>query len=65
MSGLRTLGLGATACVEADVANASYDDLRPNPPAGDGYFYLIRIKNGCGSATLGAGRLAADAATCP
>ena len=65
LSALRTFGIDATTCVDGSVQANSYDDLRPDPAAGDGYFYLIRATNSCGTATLGAGRGSADAAVCP
>jgi len=65
LSALRTIGIGATACVEGSIPADSYDDGQPDPAVGDGYFYLIRATNGCGSATLGAGRGPADVAICP
>ena len=65
LSVLRTLGIDATACVDGPIQGTTYDDLRPDPTPGDGYFYLIRATNGCGAATLGAGRGTADAAMCP
>ena len=65
LAALRTLGIDATACVDGLIPMNSYDDLRPNPAMGDGYFYLIRATNGCGAATLGVGRGSADAAACP
>ncbi|NIM01832.1 MAG: hypothetical protein GTO30_01310, partial [Acidobacteria bacterium] len=62
---LRSTGIGATACVDGPVASTLYDDMRPDPLPGEGYFYLVRVANGCGTATLGTGRGAADSAVCP
>jgi hypothetical protein len=65
LSALRSLGIAATTCVLGSIQTNGHDDLRPDPLAGDGFFYLIRATNRCGAATLGAGRGAADATTCP
>jgi hypothetical protein len=62
---LRALGIVATTCVDGLIQVNVYDDPRPDPATGDGYFYLIRAGNGCGAATLGAGRGLADAVICP
>ena len=43
---------GAT-CVDDDVAGATWVDPRPDPPAGDGYYYLIRSQKSCGAGTYG------------
>jgi hypothetical protein len=63
-SALRVAGIGATVCVQADVAGASFVDLRPDPAAGDGYYYLVRALNACGFATLGSGRESVDPLDC-
>jgi len=41
-----TSGLpAATACVSGTVSGATqYEDTRPNPPVGNGYFYLVRAR---------------------
>jgi hypothetical protein len=65
LSALLTLGVDATTCVDGPIQMNGYDDLRADPVAGDGYFYLVRVSNGCGVATVGVGRGPADAAVCP
>jgi len=66
LSGLRTSGLaGATSCVASNLTTAGYSDSRPLPVPGDGFFYLTRAKNSCGSAGFGSGRSALDPLTCP
>jgi hypothetical protein len=35
-------------------------DGRPDPPAGDGYYYLGRAGNGCGNGTFGDGSAVPD-----
>jgi DNA-binding beta-propeller fold protein YncE len=64
LAALRGTGVAATSCVEADVAGASYADVRPDPAPGDGYYYLVRALNACGAATLGAGRESVDPLDC-
>jgi hypothetical protein len=65
LSSLRASGIAATACVDGPIQGNAHDDVRPAPPPGDGYFYLIRARNACGAATLGVGRGDADAVACP
>ena len=35
------------------VASSSWIDQRPDPPEGDGNYYLIRGRNACGAGTYG------------
>jgi hypothetical protein len=66
LSSLRSGGLvAATSCLAANVAGNLYADARPSPPAGDGFYYLIRSENACGSGTFGPGRAGLDPLTCP
>ncbi len=65
LSALRSSGIGTTTCVNGPMPDTAYTDTRADPVAGDGYFYLVRVKNGCGVATLGDARGAADTAVCP
>ncbi|HYT27130.1 MAG TPA: choice-of-anchor D domain-containing protein, partial [Actinomycetota bacterium] len=45
--------LGA-ACIAADLAVPQFDDARPDPPAGEAYYYVVRSgKIGCGFGTYG------------
>jgi hypothetical protein len=64
LSELRASGVGVASCVASDLPMASFDDLRSDPPEGDGYFYLIRATNPCGVSVLGPGREALDSLTC-
>jgi hypothetical protein len=41
------------ACVGSGVIAPSWSDHRPDPPIGDGYYYLIRGKNVCGAGSYG------------
>jgi YVTN family beta-propeller protein len=62
---LRGAGLaGASSCLAGGVAPSAYDDLRPDPPAGEGYFYLVRAVNACGSGGFGPGREAIEPLVC-
>jgi hypothetical protein len=35
-------------CLESDDTNTTASDTSPRPPAGTGYFYLVRAENACG-----------------
>ncbi len=65
LSSLAVSGLATTACVVSTLENATHEDLRPDPLAGDGYYYLIRAVNPCGVGDLGAGREALESLVCP
>jgi YVTN family beta-propeller protein len=66
LSELRVSGLAAsTACLAGGLGAPSYDDTRPDPPIGEGYFYLSRATNACGSGGFGPGLEAIDPLTCP
>ena len=56
VSDLNVSGIGNTTCFADDLADATFDDLQADPPAGDGFYYLIRVRNPCGVGDLGAGR---------
>jgi hypothetical protein len=40
-------------CIENDVAGTAWQDTRPDPAPGDGYYYLIRSQKTCGAGTYG------------
>ena len=40
-------------CLTDDAAGTSWDDTRPDPSAGDGWYYLVRAQNACGAGTYG------------
>jgi hypothetical protein len=65
LSALRASGLPATSCVAGDLTAPKYLDARADPPAGDGYYYLTRAEDSCGSGGFGPGLEALDALTCP
>lgn len=57
---------GDASCLAADLTGTSYEDTRADPPPGDGYWYLVRAKNVCGTGTFGTGRSQLeDSAVCP
>jgi len=67
LADLRAFGtLGAT-CLANDVATAGYSDVQPNPPAGSGYYYLVRAQGVCGDGNYGANSAGAPraVAACP
>jgi hypothetical protein len=53
LSDLRLSGTAEAVCLADDVPGASYVDVRPNPPPGDGFYYLIRAQTPCGTGTFG------------
>jgi YVTN family beta-propeller protein len=66
LAALRSSGLGAAAsCLVSGLATTGYDDTRPNPPAGDGYFYLARGRNSCGPGSFAQGPQPIDSLACP
>ena len=64
LSALRVSGVGVAGCVASDLGTASFNDPRPDPPLGDGHFYLIRATNPCGASGLGPGREVLDVLSC-
>ena len=69
ISELRMYGGAAGAvCLVDDEAHTRYTDTRVDPPAGDGYYYLVRSQNACGDGTYGmasGGGLRLPATACP
>ena len=66
LSQLRLSGLSAaTSCVGSNLASPTYSDARALPASGDGYFYVVRAKNACGSGSFGPGRAGIDGLACP
>jgi hypothetical protein len=54
LSLLLTAGSTADAsCLHDDVPGLSSADTRPDPAEGDGYYYLVRSENACGSGSYG------------
>lgn len=46
-------GFARVSCLQAAHPDTPYDDVRPGPFGGAGWYYLIRAKNVCGTATFG------------
>ncbi len=68
LADLRLNGTLTATCLADNSAAASTVDGRPNPPADDGYYYLIRVQSGCGSGSYGTSSLGAPrtpVAGCP
>ncbi|HET6374281.1 MAG TPA: hypothetical protein VFG76_13310 [Candidatus Polarisedimenticolia bacterium] len=62
---LRTSGLvAATTCLASGIPTPQYDDPRPNPAPGSGYFYLSRARTAECSGGFGAGRSSIETLTC-
>ncbi len=53
ISSLRTAGVGNADCLADDEPNPQFDDTRPDPVSGEGYYYLVRAENDCGAGPLG------------
>jgi len=56
--------VASTACLSGDLTTNSYGDSRPDPPVGDGYYYLVRAENSCASGGFGPGRAPLDPLSC-
>ena len=69
VSVLRSEGSTTSAgCLDDDGADATFEDLRPDPVAGEGFYYLPRAQNACGDGTYGLATSGAErlpAAACP
>ena len=51
---LRTNGtFGGVNCLAAAAAEPPYEDFGAAPSPGEGFFYLLRARNGCGTGTFG------------
>jgi hypothetical protein len=56
LSALQATGTFAAAtCLVDQTPSTSAVDLNPDPPSGDGYVYLVRASNVCGTGSYGAG----------
>jgi len=66
LAALRADGIfAATACVASGVASPAYTDGRAGPASGDGWFYLVRARNACGTGSAGPGHDSLSALVCP
>jgi hypothetical protein len=54
ITALRTVGsISDAACLQDNVASPSWNDPRPDPADGEGYYYLVRGQSSCGPGTYG------------
>jgi len=61
ISALREDGDPAAAtCLADSLVDVEWDDPRPDPPPGDGYYYLIRSRKSCGSGSYGSSSLGVE-----
>jgi len=61
LSDLHADGNFDSACTDADgLVDPEAIDTRPDPPLGDGYYFLVRAGNGCGDGTFGDSSLSPD-----
>jgi Thrombospondin type 3 repeat len=61
-------GVSQASCLQNDDGTAAWTDLRPDPPPGTGYYYLVRAQNVCGGGGYGAatgGAPRVPASDCP
>jgi len=57
-------GFASAICLQAQ-GSTSYNDTRPIPAPGLGFWYLSRGKNSCGAGTYGTGQRDAGISACP
>jgi hypothetical protein len=61
LSELRTAGnYESSSCLVNGHSDTPYDDDRPDPAVGDGYYFVLRAKNGCGTGSYGDSSLSPD-----
>ena len=65
LSDLRTNGTTTATCLSNDVPTPGYVDTQADPPAGDGYYYLIRAQAVCGTGSFGTDSAGAQRAPVP
>ena len=51
---------GSASCLVNGHPNTPYDDDRADPAVGDGYYYVLRARNGCGIGSYGDSSLSPD-----
>lgn len=64
LSTLPGAGVAAAGCLAGSLAIAEWNDTRPDPPVGAGYYYLVRATKPCGHGGFGAGRAAMEGLAC-
>ncbi len=66
LSGLRASGLAvSTSCIAGYLTAAEFDETAPDPPPGDGRYYLIRARTAECPGGFGPGREALETLVCP
>lgn len=61
LSDLRSSGgFAAATCLQGGIGDTPFDDVRSAPPLGNGFYYLARAKNSCGTGTYGNSSLTPD-----
>ena len=63
-------GVAGAVCIDGILAGTRFDDTRPNPPLGDGYYYIVRAEKmpTCGKGSYGVtstGNERVPTASCP
>ena len=53
LSGLPGGGVGSAICLADGLGEPSWQDPRPDPPSGDGHYFLIRADRACALSTYG------------
>jgi hypothetical protein len=53
ISDLRANATSGATCLVNDDPDLAFDDNRPDPAAGEGYYYLVRANNNCGAGGYG------------
>jgi hypothetical protein len=64
LSALPSGGFSLAGCLAGGLPVADWTDTRPNPPVGDGYYYIVRAKKPCGAGPFGPSGGAIDALAC-
>jgi len=64
LSAVPASGFAMAGCLVGDLSAAEWNDARPDPPADDGYYYLVRARKPCGTGGFGPGRETIEALAC-
>jgi hypothetical protein len=65
LSELSVHGTATAACTTASVAGTSYLSSQAEPEPGDGYYYLVRADNACGTGSYGTDSAGAERTRAP
>jgi hypothetical protein len=55
----------ASVCLQSGETGTTYSDTRATPPAGTGFWYLVRARNSCGVGTYGTVARDSTITACP